>query len=93
MNLTVARYSLTGDVPGVPPVGWIADRRRCSFEHAATMHGQCVRLVERHGLDALLTVDVVDLDDLHGVGRTWQRHRHLAQRAQRLLHDFNGVTA
>jgi hypothetical protein len=91
MNLTAARYSLTEDVPGVPGVEWIARHRRCAFEHAATMHGQIVRLVQRHGLYTMLLVDVVDLENLHGVGGAWLRRRTRARRAQRILQNYHRV--
>lgn len=92
MNQSVARYSRIADVPGVPQVEWIVDRRRCSYEWASSLRGGAARLVARHGLDAALHGDVVELEGLDGIGVPWLKRRKNARQAQGILREFHGVT-
>lgn len=79
------------DIDGVPSVEWVMARYRREWQGAKYDRQRVAAFVLRHGVEAVLHGDIVDLEDLDHVGKEFCGRRLRARRAQKILQDFHGV--
>lgn len=79
------------DIDGVPSVEWVMARYRREWKGAKYDRQRVAAFVLRHGVEAVLHGDIVDLEDLDHVGKVFCERRGRARRAQKILQDFHGV--
>lgn len=86
-----AAFQRPPDIDGVPSVEWVMARYRREWQGAKYDRQRVAAFVLRHGVEAVLHGDIVDLEDLDHVGKEFCGRRLRARRAQKILQDFHGV--
>lgn len=86
-----AAFQRPPDIDGVPSVEWVMARYRREWPGAKYDRQLVAAVVRRHGVEAVLHGDIVDLEDLDHAGKKFCGRRLRARRAQKILQDFHGV--
>lgn len=86
-----AAFQRPPDIDGVPSVEWVMARYRREWQGAKSDRQRAAAFVLRHGVEAVLHGDIVDLEDLDHAGKEFCGRRGRARRAQKILQDFHGV--